>query len=571
MCVNGTLDVASWVMLCFPHVQSGPSVAMSSSSTLGVSYSICLICWVMGSEVNHGEYVRLLTGRSGQLLEHTGTGECTILSAGEWLLGYTDAGTAFLNLRGDADIEDGSEDGENEPVWANALLRDSLHTVTDGDAVRRYVSNRVNKTTEWVSDVVVEHQRHAVNHELAGNTLGIGVNIYRFPHDTWHMFWELPYVQHALSGSCSDPHWVKNHRPTWARRIHQLGLPASSLRPNKTALLQRGRHTGDAVQATALLDSGDEFTVSTLALIALLGHASVGHARKRDSSEGDRAQEFMFLFADHFLGSCECTLSMTGDMTSNDGHSDDDRLLVRRGWVDYDAIAGRLGRSVADEMSTSSQRLQCLPGRVVLLSSVLLALGRDPRAVNGKAPRVALFLKGLATSFARVVDLTRCEGDMWTGKHRLLPELRTASKKRRVAYELKLEVTDLAAKTHVSADAMLSSLQAWTGDSDGPSSASQQLGREWDWPIQFNYMLNGQAAWKVKGPMCLALDEVKASRESNLFVNSWSPVNRKCVWWPVQVNLCITPFPTRERHPSTRFLFWIFLFKYENNVYDFSI
>jgi hypothetical protein len=225
-------------------------------------------------------------------------------------------------------------------------------------------------------------------------------------------------------------------------------------------------------------------------------------------------------------------------MRSDGGVVEGDVVQCDNGCLPHDFVAGWLGSNGASVLhSLATEVLPVEPG-CVPLSSFLLAVGRKEGIYNRKlAPLRDVFL-GLAASFAKLVDLSRCESELWSAPHRRLPELSGASKRRRVAMDLKLEITEVSAVARMSAHTMLSAVEAWqhSNVSGEPSVVvNKAKGREWTWGIMFNYMVIGQEPYRAgPRPVCIAYDEVTAAGDSNLFVANWCPVARVANWWPLQ-------------------------------------
>lgn len=58
----------------------------------------------------------------------------------------------------------------------------------------------------------------------------------------------------------------------------------------------------------------------------------------------------------------------------------------------------------------------------------------------------------------------------------------------------------------------------------------------WAWSVMFQYLVVGRRYLNFGGPICLALDGAKVAGEETMHTLALSPVTKKCIWLPAQVD-----------------------------------
>jgi hypothetical protein len=505
----------------------------------------------MWTEVAHHGVVRLVTGRLGQVVENVATGECVALPPGScWQLAFDDAsGFAFVDTCHEVDVVE-ADPGERN-FWVNRKFRLSLHESASEDG-KQYVRDRAAGSSTLLSDHRMAHSTYALNHSADGVSMGMAVCMYSVAVDGSHAFWELPYVQHALHGSCARKRWMLDSKDVWKDKFAKLGLPESTWKGNLASARQTAIRLDGHVPLQALVGTPNECSVSTVGLIVVLSACTKGHSRKKSiDMEGPKAEELMFLLADRFLAKRSVRLSLLGDMSCDSGPSGENTLVVDDGCVPYTFVARHLGKTEAAKSRADSLAIRAtLSEEVVFLSSFLLACGRSPNVISGKAIALRNVFLGLARSFGIVVDASRCEAAFWSDSHRGLPTLEGSAKRRKASIDLKLEVSDVALKANLTQNQLLTAVEVWQGaDPKGGSVRNPNIGRDWDWSVMWNYNALGRLTYQRKAPMCVAFDEVEVG-DKYLFTCNWNPATRDASWWPTHVVQCTNAYTIQPIFPK---------------------
>lgn len=502
--------------------------------------SAVVSAWAM--EAPQGRFIRLVRGCKHVFFEHTGTGELHRLPSGQWSLVFSEHGSAYLGPPECEDEED--PDLVPAPFWANDVLRYTMHVAGSGGAEQEaFLRDTRTNETVWMSEAAMRFSRFALSHEAHGHKMSMAACIYDVPATGAHIFFELPFVQLALRGSCVERRWHFDNMPTWLGMLEKLGLPSSEIKQSRASHIATAKRRKVDLAAVDFVASGEEFMVTTVALVIVLGRASASHSRRKDQDGRRRAEWFFHLLLERILGHGPYLVSMQGDLLEQPSRGDAHHIVVVNTAISVSVATWLLGgASVLELQQSDLHRNTSLPSDSVSLAMVLLALARMPGVLSGKKHVQRNAFLGLLRSVATLVGLIRFDHELWSSSpQRCLPELTTQGRRRRVASALKVELTDLAQEAGVPVHRLVISQRLW----GRPHNVARQRGtkrkrlrddaEKWGWQVQFQYLASGRALWRKPATTCMSLDAARLGGEETLLILAHHSGVDKCVWLPPQV------------------------------------
>lgn len=500
------------------------------------------------AEVSHHGSVELRWAFGEAWLCHTGTGEAVRLPSAR-NLGFNEDGRAFLGRVGEDPRESGQGALEQPgaSVWANDILKKSLHE-TVGPPPRRFIRDNARGISTWLDDAACKHMSKVWTHSVqgAGDIHFNGrVWVYDIPQYGSQVFFELPYLQNLLQGSCARP-WVKDSVKSWRKLLASLEFPPECIRTGMLSMQRKARRSAKAVAPRELLGATREPVCDVRAAMMILCSSSRRHA-KRPECESQRAPKILFAMIDMFFHDSLTILSLDGALDTIPGDCGRaGRLLeVQNGYISVERLACITGRSVADKLHIETMELQPLAGvGLVHLSVALRYFSR--KAFSSCSAQVAKQRwAGLATSIAWHIEVKRGTELYQQGADHKLPILRATKKHRRIPQGFKMQLVDTAAtgRKKCTPQQLLHAKRLWGQRGKEEKDIEDMTTKTWDFEVMYQYMWAGREMLKHENVFCLALDGMRVATEETLLTVVFSPGAQMSCWLPIQV-------PTAPPHPN---------------------
>ena len=495
-------------------------------------------------EVPHTGWVRLRQLGLQCFVEHRGTGEVARLQ-GRWaLLFHNDR--AYLGPAGD---EPGDE---REARWVNDLFDRSLHmcpTAAGGDALA--VKSKADDTTRWATSCQIE-KRPLVCRCTAAGVPGLCVAVWAYTCclDTHGciLYWELPYLQAALSGNCMHGKWAMRHWTRWGSLIEQLGLSRSHLQKNHKALKAGAKHAPEGLDNDTYLAAVHEHCVSTQGMFVVLASLAKPH-RKVSKDMSLAVLRVLGLIIQTFMGSHTCQVMLLEAGAGFDPYPEGVELDITRGKFglqqlsDSRALPQALIKSMLGSCTTEQKVSKEIP-----LEALIVALGREAMKPSASAI-VKAALCSITAGVAGIIEIQRGEPVWTSAKPTDLPSLFAKGKRRRSSQHLrrfimKRVASDKRVKSHQQAIAG-ASLCGPGPNEDGVVHAGMSgcSTKHWDWQEMYQYLASCRMSFSTAGPLVISMDATRLGGSEVLYLAAFSTGIMQGAWLPAQVLWGTLTFP----------------------------